>query len=280
MLSRSVSLARFEPTSGLDVIVSVQNSNLLAHYSSAKNTIVVCESATAASLGITCTPSLEAALRSLPVGTFVNDIVVRGAVRVSHLVLSSVLMQRPVIVRGTSDGAGPRGVLYCDASAATAASMRGIIEVCGTQQLTLKDVDIMGCPVDFVRALTARVVMRNVHVNASSATGSRSGAIVSVQDSSLVVDKSSFSSLELQPAIASSTHTSSGVVRGLDSIVFLLDSKFANLSSLNGSGAAVAVTTSVSYVLVIMSRRVFGCFRRVVHRVSAVTLSFERDTVL
>jgi hypothetical protein len=242
---RSVSLARFEATSGLDVIVSVQNSNLLAHYSSAKNTPLVCEDAS----GIGCYASLEQALRSTPVGTFVSEVIVRGRVRVKHLVLSSVLMQRPVIIRGEVSGSGSgstRAQLYCDGGSGVegaAVPATAAVEVCGKQQLTLRHIDIAGCPVTFLRAVSARVVMRDVVV--TGATSSPLAAVVDVGNSTFVVDKSSFSNMSLA-GDAGDHSRKAGAVLALDSTVFVANTRFENVSSPHGSGAALAVSSSIS----------------------------------
>jgi hypothetical protein len=224
------------------VLVSVQNSNLLAHFSSAKNSLLVCEDAS----GVGCQPSLEAALRSVPPGSFVSEVVVRGRVRVRHLVLSSVLMQRPVIIRGEVSGSA-RAQLYCDdrSGAEEGGAATGAVEVCGGQQLTLRHVDIQGCPVTFLRGVSARVVMRDVVVTGGSTATVPLAAVVNIVNSTLVVDKSAFASITLAGDAADHT-VKTGVIVARDAVVFVAETHFSSLSSPHGSGSALAVSSSVS----------------------------------
>ena len=118
--------------------------------------------------------SLEAALVALPQGTYVTKIAVRGRVGIDHLVLSSSLMQRPVVLF-SDPAAGGVATLYCTATAgvyaAANSSLQGAVEVCGTGRLTLKNVVIEGCAsAPFLRGQSAQVVLRNVTIVPPSST--------------------------------------------------------------------------------------------------------------
>ena len=68
-------------------------------------------------------------------------VVVSGRVGLSHLVLSSPRMQRPVIIESASPAAP--ATLYCNAS--THAAVAPIVSICGSAQLTFRNVIIEGC---------------------------------------------------------------------------------------------------------------------------------------
>ena len=81
-----------------------------------------------------------------------------GRVGLHHLVLSSALMQRPVVIE--SNSLSSPATLYCNSSDAFA----GIIELCGAAQLTIRNVRLEGCvsPQTFVSVNRGSIVFRNV----------------------------------------------------------------------------------------------------------------------
>jgi hypothetical protein len=128
-------------------------------------------SACIASWPVSYCGSIEAAVSSLGVGTYITKLLLRGAVAINHVVLSSALMQRPLVI--TSESAASPATLYCSdfgaMYAAANVSLGGVVEVCGLNTLTIRDVVIVGCSsTPFVRGINARVVLRNVTVVAPS----------------------------------------------------------------------------------------------------------------
>ena len=129
--------------------------------------------------------SLEKALIALPQGTYVTKMAVRGRVGIDHLVLSSSLMQRPIVIY--SDPTAGGATLYCtttsDVYAAANSSLFGAVEVCGVGRLTFKNVIIEGCTsAPFLRGQTSQVVLRNVTIVPPSRTAafvSSTGVVIS-----------------------------------------------------------------------------------------------------
>ena len=150
-----------------------------------------------------------------------------GRVGLHHLVLSSALMQRPVVIE--SNSLSSPATLYCNSSDV----FDGIIELCGAAQLTIRNVRLEGCvsPQTFVSVNRGSIVFRNVtlsgpqtmlgtSVSASGSVASGSvlmGSLVSASNATVVVSYCTATDVNIYPLAASSaTVPLGGLISAVD----------------------------------------------------------------